>query len=253
VGPAWERMEGPAGALAVHGVLPGRTPAATSGALVLVHGFPVVPASADTTGRTLPALADRLAAETGWFVLCGCLRGVGGSAGDFSPQGWLDDLRALVAEAEHRLGRAGVWIVGFGTTGSLALCLAAEDARVRGVAVLGSPCSFDDWAADLPGLAAFGRGAGVISTDGFPADLDAWGVPFGTLRPDEAAKRLGERPVLIVHGADDESVPVSDARVLAEAVGSGAELHVLPGAGHRLRADPRAVALLVGWVERQGR
>jgi putative redox protein len=52
-----------------------------------------------------------------------------------------------------------------------------------------------------------------------------------------------------MHGDDDESVPTSDSRQLAEAHGS-AELSLLPGAGHRLRHDPRAIAILMGWLER---
>ncbi|HXX89827.1 MAG TPA: hypothetical protein VEI83_06370 [Acidimicrobiales bacterium] len=248
----WERIDGPAGEMAVHLVRPAGAAPAPSGSLVVVHGFPVVPASADTTGRSLPALGDRLAAESGWPVLCGCLRGVGGSAGDFSMAGWMEDLAALVDEAERHVARGGVWMVGFGTTGALALCVAAGDERVRGVGMLGSPSSFADWAVDLPGMVAFGRAAGVISDEGFPPDLAAWGAPFTSLRPLEAAAAVGDRPLLIVHGAEDESVPVSDARLLAEAAGASAELHILPGAGHRLRADPRAIALLVGWLERQG-
>jgi putative redox protein len=58
--------------------------------------------------------------------------------------------------------------------------------------------------------------------------------------------------LLVVHGADDEEVPIADGRRLAELAGPRAELRVLAGAGHRLRADPRAVALLAGWLERQG-
>jgi putative redox protein len=248
----WDRVSGPAGSLAVHAVAsPGASPA-PDGALVVVHNFPVVPASADTTGRSLPALAARIAAESGWPVLCGCLRGVGGSSGDFSLAGWLEDLRTLVDVAVADGGRGGVWLVGFGTTGALAFCLAAQDERVRGVATLGSPSSFDDWAHDLPGMVAFARTAGVITSDGYPADVAAWGAAFSALRPAAAAAAMGRRPVLIVHGAEDDAVPVSDARTLAEAAGPQAELRILPGAGHRLRADPRAVALLVGWLERQG-
>ena len=56
--------------------------------------------------------------------------------------------------------------------------------------------------------------------------------------------------MLVMHGEDDESVPVSDSRMLAEAHGS-AELRILPGAGHRLRHDPRAVSVLLGWLDRQ--
>jgi putative redox protein len=37
---------------------------------------------------------------------------------------------------------------------------------------------------------------------------------------------------------------------LAESHAS-AELRVIAGAGHRLRHDPRAVAVLFGWLDRQ--
>jgi uncharacterized protein len=43
-----------------------------------------------------------------------------------------------------------------------------------------------------------------------------------------------------MHGEDDDSVPTSDGRQLAHAHGSG----------HRLRHDPRAVAILLGWLDR---
>ena len=41
-----------------------------------------------------------------------------------------------------------------------------------------------------------------------------------------------------------------DARVMADAHGHG-ELRIVSGAGHDLRHDPRAVAILLGWLDRQ--
>jgi fermentation-respiration switch protein FrsA (DUF1100 family) len=58
------------------------------------------------------------------------------------------------------------------------------------------------------------------------------------------------RPLLLVHGADDDIVPAIDARALADCHGS-ADLRIIQGAGHRLRHDPRAIAVLLGWLERQ--
>ncbi len=120
------------------------------------------------------------------------------------------------------------------------------------MACFGSPATFADWAHDVRGMADYARRVGVIRTPAFPADLRQWGSAFTALQPDQAAAGMAPRPVLLVHGADDEEVPVADGRVLAEAAGPGAELRILAGAGHRLRADPRAVALLAGWLERQG-
>ncbi len=249
----WENIPGPAGRLAVH-VAPGSAaPGAATPTLVVCHGLPVEPGSARRTGRSFPALADRLAAESGWRVVTGCLRGVGMSSGDFSMAGWLEDLGALVDRAASLANGAQVRVAGFGTSGALALCLAKRDDRIGGVACLGAPGSFSEWAVDLPRMLALCREVGIVQTPGFPgsaADLAAWGAPLSNLHPESAAAALGTRPVLIVHGADDDSVPVGDARVLAERAGPSAELRILAGAGHRLRADPRAVAILVGWLDR---
>ena len=55
--------------------------------------------------------------------------------------------------------------------------------------------------------------------------------------------------MLVMHGEEDDSVPVSDARQLVNAHGD-AELSLFEGAGHRLRHDPRAIAVLLGWLDR---
>jgi hypothetical protein len=39
--------------------------------------------------------------------------------------------------------------------------------------------------------------------------------------------------------------------LVAEAAEGHCELHVLPKGGHRLRHDPRAIAILLGWLDRQ--
>ena len=58
------------------------------------------------------------------------------------------------------------------------------------------------------------------------------------------------RELLLIHGSDDDVVPVLDARVIADAHGE-ADLRVIAGGGHHLRHDPRAIAVLLGWLDRQ--
>jgi uncharacterized protein len=248
---SWGEIEGPSGPLAVHVSDGSSTAKEHSSVVLLCHGFPVGQDSAGRVADTLPTLADRLAGETAWRVVVGCLRGVGRSAGDFSLGGWYEDLRTLVDHGAS-IGRdGGVWVVGFGTGGALALCVASEDSRVRGVACFASPSTFSDWARDVTGMIDYARRVGAIRSAGFPPDNGKWAEAFSSLRPDQAARALLARPLLVVHGADDEEVPVADGRRLVELAGPHAELRILPGAGHRLRADPRAVALLAGWLERQ--
>jgi putative redox protein len=210
--------------------------------LVLCHGFPHGPRGGESSGSTYPDLAERLTRETGWAVLTFNFRGAGASEGNFSLDGWLEDLVRAVG---------GVWLAGSSTGGALAICAAAEDERVRGVASLAAPASFGAWAANPARLLAHSRDLGIIRSSGFPPDPVAWGRVFAEVSPLTAASKLVPRPLLIVHGDQDEVVPVADARALAEAAVGTADLRIVAGAGHRLRHDPRAVALLIGWMARQ--
>lgn len=219
--------------------------------LVVCHGFPSDPPGAPTAGHTYPQLADRLAAEAGWAVLTFDFRGTGRSPGDFSLSGWVTDVRAAVDHLAG-VGIHGVWLAGFDTGGSLALCAAGEDERIRGVAALAAPADFEAWASDPEAFLEEARRRGVVRTPGFPECFDDWARELREIRPLALVGKVPPRPLLLVHGADDEVVSLMDARALVDAAEGQAELRVLSGAGHRLRHDPRAVAVLLGWLERQG-
>ncbi len=223
----------------------------TRSGLLIAHPFPE-PAQGSARGwSTYPELADRIAAGSGWVCLTVALRGMAGSEGDFSIAGWLRDLQvafeALLAESDV----AGAWLCGFGLGGSLALCLAAEDERILGVASFAAPADLDDWAAEPRRFLEHARAVGVVRDPGFPTDLDRWTRELRDTRPVRLVSRIGPRPLLIVHGSDDDKVPIVDARALAEAADGHADLRVVSSAGHQLRHDPRAIAVLLGWLDRE--
>jgi putative redox protein len=141
-------------------------------------------------------------------------------------------------------------VVGFGFGGVLALHLAAHDERVAGVACLGTPASLATLSRDPVALVEACTRAGVMTSENFPASVEAWVKEMSLLNPTEDAAQLKGRPLLVIDGSEDPDVPVSDARALAEAATGPSELHVVHGVGHWLRADPRVVAILVGWLER---
>jgi putative redox protein len=219
-----------------------------SGHVVLCHDLPRATGSASDVAQTYPSLADRLARETGQRVVTGILRGAGDSDGDFSAQGWLDDLRLLIETEVGGEGRR--WLVGFGFGGVLALHLAAGDERVAGVACLGTPADLESFTRDPEQLIERCLRTGVIGTPGYPSNPDTWAKELSVLHPREDAALLKGRPLLVVHGSDDPDIPIEHARVLVDAASGPSELCVVFGAGHWLRADPRVIAILVGWLER---
>src|SRR5438093_567974 len=126
-----------------------------------------------------------------------------------------------------------------------------EVIRSGEVATLAAPADFADWASDARAFLDHAREVGVITDRSFPPDFDRWAGELREIRPVGVIGKIPPRPCLLVHGAEDDVVPPEDARLLADASEGHAELRLVNGAGHRLRHDPRAVAVLLGWLERQ--
>lgn len=218
--------------------------------VVICHGFPAGIGGGANSARTYPELADRLANEMGWVALCFTYRGCGRSEGNFSMAGWLRDTRAAFDQLHGHDRVDGVWAAGFGTGGALSICAAAADPAIRGVAALCAPADFDDWASHPRRLLDHAREQDAITDPDYPPALDPWARELREIRAVACAAALAPRPLLVVHGSDDDSVPVFDARATSDAHGA-ADLRIIQGAGHQLRHDPRAIAVLLGWLDRQ--
>ena len=234
--------------LAAHWARPARSGRVPG--LVLAHGFPLPPRGQVASGITFPDLADRIAAEAGWAVLTFNFRGTGGSEGDFSIGGWRRDHRAAIEAMCARTDVVGVWLVGSGVGGSLSICAAAEDERVRGVATLAAPSGLREWRADPVAFCEEARRLGVFRDPEAPHDLAAWAAEIEAVDPVACARALAPRPLLVIHGSDDPVVAPTEALELAHAHGS-ADLRLVIHGGHRIRHDPRGIATLLGWLDRQ--
>jgi acetyl esterase/lipase len=188
--------------------------------LVLHGGF----WRASFTRRNTAAVAVALA-EAGWASANVEYRRLG--PGEYRPM--LDD----VARARTRLDSfERVVAVGHSTGGQLALWLAAEG-LVDAAVTLGGVCDLRAAAAD-----GLGGDAVVELLGGSPADVPA------SRDVDPAARLpLGRRQVL-VHGVDDDRVPIDHARRYAErasAAGDDCRLVEVDG-GHFAPVDPRSTA-----------
>jgi uncharacterized protein len=196
----------------------------------------------------LPELAEHLANESGWLVATGTLSGVGASTGTFSATQWRLDLSRILDRVDE--GERRISLAGFGFGGALALRVAASDERIRGVATFAAPAHLDPWCG---GIQEFHRAVQVAGVVGSSADLmDAQQLHDDVLKVDplEAISVIPPRRLLVAHGSDDLEIPATDARDLVAAADGRAELRIIQGAGHQMRADPRMVATLLGWLDR---
>lgn len=189
--------------------------------LVVCHAIPTAPGAVPISDESYAELGTGLAEATGWTVLTFDFRPAP-TADDSALVGWMADLNAAIDHVVELDHVDGTYVAGFGIGGALAICAAGSDDRVRGVAAFAAPAEFDDWF-----------------------------TPPLTVRPLQSITKVPPRPLLVVHGDADDVVPVTDARALADAAGGEVELRIVAGGGHGLRHDPRATALLQGWLDRQ--
>jgi fermentation-respiration switch protein FrsA (DUF1100 family) len=218
---------------------------------VLAHGIPSGrPPDPEDPGYA--GFARDLAAHgyaAFWFDFRGCRA----APGDFSIAGWARDLgRALdaLANVAEVAGLPRI-VVGSSAGGAAAITTSADRGDVTAVATLAAPASFSfGGLVDEPeALVQRFRNTGLIRDPGFPRDLSAWWAEFGDVAPEKHVGAVSPRPVLVVHGEADETVPYIHAERLFAAAGEPKELIRIPNAGHQLRRDPRAVDALVDWLQ----
>jgi uncharacterized protein len=216
--------------------------------LILCHGLPRALGMGRQAAGLLPELAEHLANESGWLVATGTLSGVGASTGSFSATQWRHDL-ATIVERVHESDRR-VALAGFGFGGALALSHAATDERIRGVATFAAPAHMDRWMGERSNFRDAIRTAGVVADEKTLPSADELYDDVMSIDPLGAIATIPPRRLLVVHGADDVEVPSSEARELVQAADGRAELRIIQGAAHQMRADPRMVATLLGWLDR---
>ncbi len=215
--------------------------------LVLCRGFPPAEQNDRKKAPAYRLLAKRIADLLGWSVLVFNYRGAGSSEGNFSMNGWLEDVGEAVKYLSERVTE--VWLAGFGIGGALSICVGAKMEEVLGVVSAGTPIDFSEWEQNADQLLAHSRETGLISDDDFPPDVSTWKAELTSLEIENHVKQLCQKPLLVIHGADDVVVPSIEARAIADVHGK-ADIRIMDNVNHRLAMDPRVSSIISGWLNR---
>jgi uncharacterized protein len=176
-------------------------------------------------------IADALV-DRGYNLIMFDLRGHGESEGS-RITGGLFEKRDLLGAVEYAKGRGfkRIGVLGF-SLGAVTSILAAADSRDIDAVVA------DSAYADLNDI----MGPEFKNRTKAPVVLlkpilfmikVMYGVDFGDIRPIEAVPSIDPRPVFIIHGEKDKTIPVSHARRLRDASQSaGSLLWTAPGSKH---------------------
>lgn len=220
-------------------------------AVVMCHGIPSG-SPPDPADAGYAGLAREIAAR-GHAVLWFDFRGARNSPGEFSIAGWATDLDAALDALASDRETASLPRVAAGSSagGGVAIVAGARRADVAAVAALAAPAfyRFDEYGGSPERVLLRFRHLGIVRDPAFPANLDDWWGEFEQDAPERHVAAVTPRPLLLVHGDADDVVPFHHAIRLFESAGEPKELAHLPGGGHQLRKDPRAVDALCDWLD----
>jgi fermentation-respiration switch protein FrsA (DUF1100 family) len=214
------------------------------------HGIPAgIP---DPTDRGYASLAEKIAPH-GFAVFIFNFRGAGASGGNLDMPGWTRDLRAVIdyLYALPRVDSSCLSLLGFSGGAAVSVYVAAGDRRVSAVVACACPAEFDLFhRGDNPrSLIDHFHSIGAIRDDDFPASAREWLNGFELVKPIDYVAQISPRPLLLVHGSQDETVDISHAHRLYAQAGEPKQLAIVDGAGHRLRHSDEAMDIVIDWLK----
>jgi dipeptidyl aminopeptidase/acylaminoacyl peptidase len=220
-------------------------PSTNGAAIVVLHGI--------GGNRAGDLGLDRDLAERGYGLIIPDLRAHGDSDGDVCTLGLLEvrDVRAAVDYLNQRpdVDPERLGVHGSSMGASVAMMSAAEMPELR-VIVATSGFASVEWVVQH-------QFAMLESVPQWLAPvvvaMGSWqaGVNVRDIAPVQRIGRISPRPILIIHGDEDETFTVDNAHLLYDAAGDPRDTWIIPGAGHGgstgpYGSDPEAYAERVG-------
>ena len=218
------------------------------------HGIPAgIPAPND---RGYAMSAEQICRQ-GFAVLIFNFRGTGDSSGNLDILGWTRDLKAAIDYlcTLPEMDKSRLSLLGFSGGAAVSVYVASQDKRVSSVVSCAGPAKFTFFTqVDEPqSLIDHFRSIGAIRDDDFPHSAEEWLGGFKLVNPIDYVAGIAPRPLLLVHGSEDETVEVSHAYKLYARAGEPKQLIIVDGAGHRLRQNDRAMAIVLDWLKSHAR
>lgn len=217
-------------------------------ALIICHGISAGPYNPAERGYAI--LAEKFCAS-GITTLIFNFRGAGRSEGNLDLGNWPHDLKAaidLFASLDEAKG-AKLALLGSSGGAAVSVCVAANDPRIAAVVTLACPANFDFMTGhQAEELIAHFRNIGVIRDKDFPPSTADWIEGFQAISPIRYIHQISPRPLLLIHGDKDDTVPLAHARQLYQQAGDPRELVIIPNADHNLRQEEKAVDTALEWL-----
>ncbi|MEW6140045.1 MAG: alpha/beta fold hydrolase [Thermodesulfobacteriota bacterium] len=230
-------------------VFPSAKPARLFPGLIICHGIPGSGAERPPDDPGYEGLATEFS-SLGLATVIFNFRGCGESGGSFDMMGWTRDLEVVLDHVRNtpHIDPSRILVLGFSGGGAASVYVAAQTTEMYGLAVVGTPAHFRIFDRDPVDIVDDFRQRGIIRSLDFPPDVTRWLKAFEEIEPRRWVAHFKGKHLLIVHGDQDELIPLEHARELYDAAPRGiTELSIIPGGEHRLRTNRQCLDLLKSW------
>lgn len=217
--------------------------------VIMCHGFT---GSKEGGGRA-KEMAEELGRH-GWASLLFDFAGNGESEGNFEDltlSGQIDDLSSIVDWCKDK-GFNKIVTLGRSFGGSTVICQAAGDSRISGICTWAAPArlmelfgGFTDESLEGPKeeLVTLAGEDGMIKLKrGFFCDLKSYDVASN-------AALISPRPLLVIQGTKDMTVPAEDAEIIYNAADNPKKLFWIEDGDHQFSAHYKQVwGIVLEWL-----
>lgn len=220
--------------------------------LIICHGIPTkrIP---DTNDMGYPLLAEKFSSE-GFAVLIFNFRGSGESEGNLDLFAWTHDLDIAIDCLYRRseVAKSHISLMGFSGGAAVSLYCAAHDNRVSSIVICACPYRFYN-------ISEFSRAeqflqqcreVGTIRDANFPSSVEEWIRGFEKINPLDHVDKIAPRPMLIVHGENDETIPPTHAHMLYKKAKVPKDIAIIEGGDHKLRHSKIAMETALSWLKK---
>ena len=224
--------------------------------VIICHGMPS--GTYNRIGSDEPIKDDGISYRdlAEWFALEGLItvifnfRGTGESGGNFHHMGWVKDLNAVIdwLLKDGCIDSNKVCLLGSSLGAAVAIYVAAHRKEISAVISFASPSTMSVLKTPELSLNRY-RQMGIIRDSGFPMSVKDWASEPSILNPREWVGDIPPRPLLLLHGSEDDVVDPKAMEVLQEYSGHKAQCVLISGAGHRLRSEPEIVKISIEWLK----
>ena len=179
-------------------------------------------------------------ADNGYFAMRFQQRGYGDSTGQSDLGLWVEDMTACASVLTAVTNK--IWAAGQSTGGTMSLIAAATQPCFAGAVSLAPFCSLEQILRD-------NAEARSILESRFGPLQEKHHRAADALTPYDGMNK----PVLLIHGTDDRTVPIAHGKQLAEGIGASAKFVPVEGGDHHLRSVNRRAVIetILAWLNAQ--